>query len=95
MINARLFAHTLAFCLTVTLGYSQNLDRKYVTPVKPVPRGEAPGMKVQLLKGGIGNKEYAVIFAKGDEVLSGLQEVAEKYQTQSAHFTDLAAGDSQ
>jgi uncharacterized protein len=91
MIHAKRFALMLAFCLTATLGYSQNLDREYVAPVHPVPRGEAPGMKVQLLKGGMENKEYAVIFAKGDEASSGLQEFAEKYQIQSAHFTAIGA----
>jgi predicted DNA-binding protein with PD1-like motif len=29
------------------------------------------------------NKEYAVIFAKGDEAFSGLHEFAERYQIQS------------
>jgi len=65
MIDAKRFAHMLVFCLTTTLGYSQDLDSEYVAPVHPVPRGEAPGMKFQLLKGGMENKEYAVIFAKG------------------------------
>jgi uncharacterized protein len=80
----------LALCLTATLGYSQDLDSEYVAPVHPVPRGEAPGMKVQLLKSGT-EREYAVIFAKGDEAFSGLQEFAERYQIQSAHFTAIGA----
>jgi uncharacterized protein len=91
MINAKRFAYMLAFCLTATLGYSQDLDSTYVAPVHPVSRGKAPGMKVQLLKGGMENKEYAVIFATGDEAFSGLQEFAEKYQIQSAHFTAIGA----
>jgi hypothetical protein len=75
MINAKRFAHMLVFCLTTTLGYSQDLESEYVAPVHPVPRGEAPGMKVQLLKGGMENKEYAVIFAKGDEAFSRIAGV--------------------
>ena len=67
MITAKRFAHMLVFCLATTLGYSQDLDSEYVSPVHPVPRGQAPGMKIQLLKGGMKNMEYAVIFAKGDE----------------------------
>ena len=67
MISAKRFAHMLVFCLTTALGYSQDLDSEYVAPVHAVPRGEARGMKVQLLKGGMETKEYAVIFAKGDE----------------------------
>lgn len=90
MINAKRFALMLVFCLTATLGYSQDVNSEYVAPVHPVPRGEAPGMKVQLLKAGP-EREYAVIFAKGDEAFSGLQEFAEKYQIQSAHFTAIGA----
>ena len=91
MITAKRFAHMLVFCLATTLGYSQDLDSEYVSPVHPVPRGQAPGMKIQLLKGGMENMEYAVIFAKGDEAFSGLEEFAEKYQIQSAHFTAIGA----
>jgi predicted DNA-binding protein with PD1-like motif len=90
MINTKRIVHMLAFCLTATLGYSQDLDSEYVAPVHPAPRGEAPGMKVQLLKSGT-EREYAVIFAKGDEAFSGLQEFAERYQIQSAHFTAIGA----
>jgi uncharacterized protein len=91
MINAKQFVHMVALCLTATIGYAQDRDSEYVAPVHPVSRGEAPGMKVQLLKDGIENKEYAVIFAQGDEAFSGLQEFAEKYQIQSAHFTAIGA----
>ena len=91
MIRARRVAHIVVFCLITTLGYSQSFDSEYVAPVHPVLRGEARGMKVQLLKRGIENQEYAVIFAKGDEAFSGLQEFAEKYQIQSAHFTAIGA----
>jgi hypothetical protein len=91
MINAKRFAPMLIFCLITTLGHSQDLDSQYVAPVHPVPRGKAPGMKVQLLKRGMENKEYAVIFAKEDEAFSGLQEFAERYQIQSAHFTAIGA----
>jgi hypothetical protein len=91
MIDAKRLVPILAFCLTATYGSLQNLDNQYVAPVHPVPRGQAPGMKVQLLKGGMEIKEYAVIFAKGDEAFSGLQEFAEKYQIQSAHFVAIGA----
>jgi len=90
MTKAKWLALISVFCLTATLGYSQDFDSEYVAPVHPVPRGEAPGMKVQLLKAG-SEIEYAVIFAEGDEAFSGLQEFAEKYQIQSAHFTAIGA----
>jgi predicted DNA-binding protein with PD1-like motif len=57
----------------------------------PVERGKAPGMQVQLLSENHGRKEYAVIFSKGDEAFSGLNEFAEKYHVTSAHFTAIGA----
>jgi len=54
-------------------------------------KAKAPGMQVQLLSENRGRKEYAVIFSKGDEVFSGLNEFAEKYQVTSAHFTGIGA----
>jgi len=36
-------------------------------------------------------KEYAVIFAKGDEAFSGLMEFAERYHIASGHFTAIGA----
>jgi predicted DNA-binding protein with PD1-like motif len=47
-------------------------------------------MKVQLIRDGDA-KEYAVIFAKGDEAFSGLTEFAEKYHVASGHFTAIGA----
>jgi predicted DNA-binding protein with PD1-like motif len=38
-----------------------------------------------------GEKTYAVIFAKGDEVLSGLTEVAEREKVTAGHFTAIGA----
>ena len=49
-------------------------------------------MKVQLLSRGEQRREYAVIFAKGDEAFSGLLQFAEQYQVTSAHFTAIGAG---
>ena len=49
-------------------------------------------MKVQLLtKPGEEAREYAVIFAKGDEVASGLLDFAKQYSITSAHFTGVGA----
>jgi len=63
----------------------------YVAPAGAVPKGKAPGMKVQLLSENNGRKEYAVIFAKGDEAFSGLREFADKYHVTAAHFTAIGA----
>jgi uncharacterized protein len=71
--------------------YSQKVSAAYVSPFQPIPKGKAPGMQVQLLEDGKGGKEYAVIFAKGDEAYSGLVEFAERYHIGSAHFTAIGA----
>jgi predicted DNA-binding protein with PD1-like motif len=62
----------------------------YVTS-QPIEKGKAPGMQVQLLSENHGRKEYAVIFSKGDEAFSGLNEFAEKFHVTSAHFTAIGA----
>jgi uncharacterized protein len=58
---------------------------------QPIEKGKAPGMRVQLLSEDHGRKEYAVIFSKGDEAFSGLNEFAEKFHVTSAHFTAIGA----
>ena len=58
---------------------------------QPIEKGKAPGMQVQLLSESHGRKEYAVIFSKGDEAFSGLNEFAEKFHVTSAHFTAIGA----
>ena len=73
------------------MGPSQETSRDYVSPSQAVPRGKAPGMKVQLLSPGERTREFAVIFAEGDEAFSGLQEFAEKHQITGAHFTAIGA----
>jgi uncharacterized protein len=52
-------------------------------------KGLAPGLKVTDL--GKGAKTYRVNMTKGDEILSGLTEFAEKYHIKNAHFTGLGA----
>ncbi|WP_375435013.1 PPC domain-containing DNA-binding protein [uncultured Hymenobacter sp.] len=63
-----------------------------LTTAKPVPLGKAPGMKVKLLSTNGQTKTYALIFSKGDEIVSGLTEFAQKYKVQSAHYQ--AIGDA-
>jgi predicted DNA-binding protein with PD1-like motif len=65
------------------------------TPEGYVPRGTrpgkglAPGMKVADL--GKSARTFRVNFAKGDEIMSGMTEFAEKYHIKNAHFTGLGA----
>ena len=51
--------------------------------------GKAPGMKVKLLSAAGDVKTYVVIFAKGDEVVSGLTEFAQKYNVKSGHYQGI------
>ena len=65
------------------------------TPEGYVPRGTrpgkglAPGLKVTDL--GKSARTYKVNMTKGDEIMSGLTEFAEKYHIKNAHFTALGA----
>jgi predicted DNA-binding protein with PD1-like motif len=65
------------------------------TPDGFIPRGTrpgkglAPGMKVTDL--GKGARTYRVNMTKGDEIMSGLTEFAEKYHIKNGHFTAVGA----
>ena len=63
------------------------------TPSGPVTdRGRAPGLRARVVaETRSGEKTYAVIFAKGDEVLSGLTEFAERENLAAEHFTAIGA----
>jgi predicted DNA-binding protein with PD1-like motif len=75
--------------------FAQQPAAQAPTPEGYVPRGTrpgkglAPGMKVTDL--GSGARTYRVNFAKGDEILSGLTEFAEKNHIKNGHFTALGA----
>ena len=59
-------------------------------PVKDLTR--APGMQVrQISAESNGQRTYAVVFAKGDEVLSGLTAFAAQEKIVSAFFTGIGA----
>lgn len=62
-----------------------------IPPTNPIPTGLAPGMRVKLLKDTPEEKVYAIIFAKGDEAMSGLTDFAMKYGVTDAHFTGIGA----
>jgi uncharacterized protein len=66
-------------------------DNAYLSPSVPVATGKAPGMKVQLLGENCGVKNYAIVLAKGDEVMSGLTDFARQYKVTSASFTAIGA----
>jgi len=66
-------------------------NEAYVSPSAPVATGKAPGMKVRLLSENAGVKQYAIILAKGDEVMSGLTDFARQNKVASASFTAIGA----
>jgi uncharacterized protein len=64
----------------------------YTRPGPVTDRGQAPGMQFrQVAENPGGEKTYAVIFAKGDEVMSGLTEFAEREKLTAGHFTAIGA----
>ena len=82
---------TVLFLGLITLGI-RAAAQEYVSPTKPPETGRSPGVKVKLISEAGSTKTYVLIFAPGDEVLSGLKEFAIKYKVRSAHFT--AIGDA-
>ncbi len=92
--------------LTVVVGYNV-LMAQQATPRPPAsqqptpegymprgfrpPIGLAPGMKVTDL--GKGGRTYRINMTKGDEIMSGLVEFAEKYKIRNGHFTAVGALD--
>jgi len=66
--------------------------QKYISPTQPVETGKAPGVKIKLLSTNGRTKNYVLIFARGDEIRSGLTEFAQKYNVTTAHFS--AIGDA-
>ena len=67
--------------------------QEYWQPTKSVQTGRSPGVMVKRLSfNDRWTITYAIVFAPGDEVMSGLTEFAEKYHVKSAHFT--AIGDA-
>ena len=74
---------------------AQSVASQQSTPEGYIPRGTrpakglAPGMKVTDL--GRGARTYRVNMTKGDEIMSGLTEFAEKYHIKNGHFTAVGA----
>ena len=64
----------------------------YTQPGPITDSGKAPGWRAWSLAEHVdGGKIYAVIFAKGDEVMSGLTEFAERNKITAGHFTAIGA----
>jgi uncharacterized protein len=63
----------------------------YFSPTATVATGKAPGMKARLVAENNGVKTYAIVLAKGDEVMSGLTDFARQNKVTSASFTAIGA----
>ena len=66
-------------------------DEGYASPSAAVATGKAPGMKFRLLFENGGVKQYAIVLAKGDEVMSGLTDFARQNKVASASFSAIGA----
>jgi predicted DNA-binding protein with PD1-like motif len=62
-----------------------------ISPARPVPVGKAPHMTFKVVKDTPEEKVYAIVFLKGDEVLSGLTDFAIANHVNDAHFTSIGA----
>src|SRR6266853_5156238 len=98
---ARVFSLLMVVGLTLTAERDPSAQQAtaqqatQATPEGYVPRGLrpgkglAPGLKVTDF--GKSARTYRVNRTKGDEIMSGLTEFAEKYHIKSAHFTAIGA----
>ena len=88
-------AVALLLLLLMSVGLPLSAAPQQATPDGYVPRGTrpgqglAPGMKVTDL--GKSARTYRINMTKGDEIMSGLTEFAEKYHIKNAHFTAIGA----
>lgn len=92
------FGSALTACAGVALaGIADAQDTAFLPPgyTKPTPIKDfsrSPGMQVrQVSAEGNGQRTYAVVFAKGDEVLSGLTAFAVQEKITSGFFTAIGA----
>jgi predicted DNA-binding protein with PD1-like motif len=66
--------------------------KDYTLPGPVANLGRAPGLQTRLIaENPSGEKTYAVIFAKGDEIMSGLTEFAVREKLVAGHFTAIGA----
>jgi len=78
------------------LGLAQAVDvpafKGYTRPGPVTERGRAPGLQSRVISENPGGeKTYAVVFAKGDEVLSGLTEFAVREKLTAGYFIAIGA----
>jgi predicted DNA-binding protein with PD1-like motif len=83
---------TCGFLAARGLAPAQSVLNGYTRPGPVKERGLAPGLQSRLIsETSGGEKTYAVVFAKGDEVLSGLTEFAAREKLTAGYFTAIGA----
>ena len=98
---ARIVLSVAALMMTASLVSAQQAPAPPAAP-QPTPegymprgwrpaKGMAPGMKVTDL--GTGGRTFRINMTKGDDILSGLVEFAEKYHIKNGHFSGVGALD--
>ena len=71
---------------------SSPAPKGYTRPGPVTDRGRAPGLQTRLISENPGGERtYALVFAKGDEVLSGLTEFAGREKFTAGYFTAIGA----
>jgi uncharacterized protein len=78
----------------LALGQSEEktAPKGYTLPGPVTNLGRAPGLQTRLIaENPSGERTYAVIFAKGDEIMSGLTEFALREKLVAGHFTAIGA----
>jgi predicted DNA-binding protein with PD1-like motif len=91
-MRAAVIVFFAAFLVTQSSA-SQQTPEGMISPARPVAKGMAPGMQSKLVRQGDGERVYAVIFSKGDEVIGGLTDFAIANHIVDAHFTAIGASE--
>lgn len=66
-------------------------QEEYVKPGQVIEKGKAPTMKYKLLSTNGKTKSYLIVLYRGDDILSGMTEFAEKLNIRFAHFSGIGA----
>ncbi|MXV50887.1 DUF296 domain-containing protein [Pedobacter sp. HMF7647] len=84
----------IVILLAFTTVSINSIAQEYVSPTKAPEKGKAPGLKSKIISENKQSVTYMLVFAKGDEVISGLTDFAEKNQIKSASFTAIGSAQS-
>jgi predicted DNA-binding protein with PD1-like motif len=93
-ISSSLAACSYLAASSLALGQSGGnpAPKGYTRPGPVTDRGRAPGLQTRVIsENPSGEKTYALVFAKGDELLSGLTEFAARENLAAGYFTAIGA----